>query len=360
MPLGINRTGNFVNGVAVNEPKIFGNNIQNADFGTLIGIQITNRNIIESNQYNQVPGVIITASGDYFLTYKKGVNNSQSILVISRRSNDGGISWTDEVVIGNTSVPDPTVISCPISKDILLSYGKINSSSIKGVAYSRSKDSGITWGDFVWPDNPITDTTFWPSTSISTNDNTIYLVGYGPAAPVTGESGNTPNLWLSTDDGYTWVKRTSLRVTGQPDTNESALIQTGPTNMLVVSRAVTNNTYKWTSDDMGYTWNLAQDITSQVGVLHAPQLLQLNRNVILLFGRNALVKELLVYASYDNGVTFTDRTVLDTYTGIQIDGGYCCPILNKDGNVFVVYYADTGGLRQAKIKSLILHWNKKE
>jgi hypothetical protein len=44
-------------------------------------------------------------------------------------------------------------------------------------------------------------------------------------------------------------------------------------------------------------------------------------------------------------MTFGDRTVLDTYTGQIIDGGYCWPLLIRIGKVFVVYYADSHNLR---------------
>ena len=63
-----------------------------------------------------------------------------------------------------------------------------------------------------------------------------------------------------------------------------------------------------------------------------------------------------MFASYDGGPTFTDRTVLDTYTAI--DGGYCFPLLRSDGTVFVIYYADSNNLEKPDIKSLVLHWNK--
>jgi hypothetical protein len=115
------------------------------------------------------------------------------------------------------------------------------------------------------------------------------------------------------------------------------------------------------SDDSGETRCTQIDYTSQIGVLQAPQLLQV-RNALLLFGRQwdyvKLPHELVVFASYDGGSTFTDRTVLDTYTGLAIDGGYCSPLLRSDGKIFVVYYADSNNLQKPDIKSLVLHWNK--
>jgi hypothetical protein len=105
------------------------------------------------------------------------------------------------------------------------------------------------------------------------------------------------------------------------------------------------------------TWGSQIDYTSQVGVLQLPQLIQVGK-ALLLFGRqydsDTDPHEFVVFASFDSGMTFTDRTVLDTYLGQVIDGGYCWPLLMSDGKVFVVCYADSHNLRQPDIKSLVL------
>lgn len=62
----------------------------------------------------------------------------------------------------------------------------------------------------------------------------------------------------------------------------------------------------------------------------------------------------MAFVSYDGGHRFGNGTVLDDYTGLFIDGGYCWPMLMADGRVFVVYYADSKNLRLPDIKSLTL------
>jgi hypothetical protein len=62
----------------------------------------------------------------------------------------------------------------------------------------------------------------------------------------------------------------------------------------------------------------------------------------------------VAYVSYDGGQTFSYGVVLDTYTGEQIDGGYSWPILLPNGQVYVVYYADSHNLREPDIKALTL------
>jgi hypothetical protein len=62
-------------------------------------------------------------------------------------------------------------------------------------------------------------------------------------------------------------------------------------------------------------------------------------------------RQFVAFVSYDAGRSFSYGTVLDTYTGQQIDGGYSWPMLLPDGRLFVVYDADSNNLRQPDIKS---------
>jgi hypothetical protein len=176
----------------------------------------------------------------------------------------------------------------------------------------------------------------------------MYAAGYD-------ELGNA-TFWFSADDGYTWTKLSTINQLGDASINETGIAKIGSSTLLAISRDTVNtNTWGHISQDMGLTWGTQIDYTPQIGVLELPQLLRI-QNALLLFGRNANANELLVFASYDGGKTFTDRTVLDTYTGENIDGGYSWPLLRRDGKIFVVYYADSEGLREPDIKSLILKW----
>jgi hypothetical protein len=182
----------------------------------------------------------------------------------------------------------------------------------------------------------------------------MYAAGYGLLA----DGSDDVSLWVSTDDGYTWAKRSTVRQAGDAGINETSIAKVGPTTFLAVSRDDANtNTWAHISNDMGLTWGTQIDYTPQVGVLQEPQLLQ-TKPALLLFARDPSNNELVVFDSTDGGQTFTHRSVLDTYTGRSIDGGYCWPILRGDGQVFVVYYADSEGLELPDIKSLVLGWTK--
>ena len=317
-----------------------------------VAINITDRKVIESDgNYNSTPSVIQVANGDWLLTYLKGAGHVSPSLVIMRRSQDRGKAWGPEVVYFDTSQPDPALARTP-QGDVIVTLVKQDSNGINGAAYSRSRDNGATWDPFKFFSNPANATlAFAPS--LVQDGSTMLGLEY---------NANGVSLFDSSDDGHTWLKLSSIGQLNDAPINETAIARVGPNRFLAISRdyAITN-TWVHFSDDAGATWGNQIDYTSMVGVLQAPQLLQVGK-ALLLFGRQwdyvKLPHEFVVFASYDGGLTFTDRTVLDTYTGLHQDGGYCWPLLRADGNVFVVYYADSNNLEKPDIKSLVLQWNK--
>ena len=135
-----------------------------------------------------------------------------------------------------------------------------------------------------------------------------------------------------------------------------------------------------------------------MGVLQDPEMIQAGAALILM-GRDATAipgvepgntvgypRQLVAFVSYDAGRTFGYGTVLDTYTGQTIDGGYSWPILlegqgrtqgtagaaglgldelgycgpfeggcpGRNPQVYIVYYADSHNLREPDIKSVTL------
>lgn len=314
---------------------------------------ITHRRLIQSGAsdgtYNQAPAVVETASGDYLLAYKKGTNHVNDPYVVLRRSRNKGETWEPETIQWNTNNPDPTLARTPLAGDLLIEFGKRDQSGTFGAAYARSTNSGTRWSDFTFFDNPGSHTTVTPTLYLS-DGVTMYAAGYGPR----GDGSNDAIIWASTDDGYTWAKLSTVRQPGDASINETTLAKIAPATLLAISRDDFNkSTWAHFSTDMGYSWGSQIDYTLQVGVLQLPQLLQV-RDELLLFGRDPNANQLVMFVSSDEGRTFGNRTVLDTYTGLSIDGGYCWPILRERDKVFVVYYADSNGLRLPDIKSLIL------
>ncbi|HLW85063.1 MAG TPA: DUF2341 domain-containing protein [Candidatus Sulfotelmatobacter sp.] len=351
-------------------------------------LTIYDRSVIESDgRYNNTPSVVRASNGDLVLSYNTGVGHSNSPFVILRRSRDGGATWSPEVVYFNSSKPDPGLARTPLG-DLLIALVKADQSSDAGGAYSRSNDNGLTWEPFTFFDNPPTKTFIVdPLLNIG---STMYGAGYGLYA---GGTGYAPSVWSSSDDGYTWTELSELREPNDPGLNETALAQTAPNTLFAMMRSDDNvDTFGRYSTDLGMTWGPLISYTSQVGALQDPEMIQAGRALILM-GREATAipgvqpsntlgypRQLVAFVSYDAGQTFRYGTVLDTYTGQTIDGGYSWPILvhsetepqspvegatrgpcgpseflcPENPEVYVVYYADSHNLGQPDIKSLRL------
>ncbi len=317
-----------------------------------MGAVVTDRLVIESDgKYNAVPAVEIAANGDWVLTYRKGTDNVSTPQVITRRSLDQGRTWSPEEVICDATGIDPTLVRTPDGSLFLEFTSKDQVSKLTGAAYTLSADNGLTWGALTFLTTPVSAISALP-TRIITVAGVLYASGFGPF----GDGSFDASLWRSTDSGNSWTMLSTIRQPGDAGINETSIEYLGGSKLVSINRADDGlHTYAHFSYDMGQTWSNQQDYTAQLTVLDLPQLLQLP-NVLLLFGRgpnNALV----VFASTDDAVTFENETVLDTYTGLGIDGGYCWPLVRPDGKIFVVYYADSNKLRKPDIKSLVLTWD---
>lgn len=337
--------------------------LQVTDTITSSPFTVQERNVIVSDgAYNSTPGVAEAANGDWVLAYRKGTGHIVVPNVILRRSTDQGKSWSPEVAYFNTPGTDPTVMRTPGGDLILELIKKDAASGLSGSAYTRSVDNGVSWSPFTFLDQPVDRTAALPTLWV--NDGTmIYAVGYGPSS---FDDSHSPFFFSSSDDGLTWNKGPELRVAGDPGANESALAKIGSNGLLTIMRTDDNReTYGRFSSDVGATWGPLVSYTSQVGVLQLPQLIQAG-SALLLLGRETsglknapglpqgAAQQLAVFVSYDEGQNFAYGTVLEDYTGAQVDGGYCWPLLMNDGRVFVVYYADSQNLRKPDIKSLVL------
>src|SRR6266496_512840 len=347
MPLGLVRHGDFSQGTPISLPKNFGTPVTlPKNFGNIIGTSIGATSVISENPgvSNDTPAIVQTTNGNFLLVY------NQTHFKMIRRSFDQGATWSAATAQWDANTPDPTLALTP-GGDVIVEFGKNNLSSVEGAAYARSTDQGVTWSGFTFFDNPVHNTIFTPTLYLN-DGGVMYASGYGAYSG----GGTTANIWKSIDDGLTWTKICiAIRNSGEPQINETSIAKVGPTKMIAVSRVFPQTTtYVHFSNDMGITWGTGIDYTAQLGVILLPQLLQ-TPTALLLFGKDQTASSLVVFASYDGGVTFTDRTVLDAYPSGVDSTGYCWPILLRNGDVYVVWSAPTNANpTYAVIKALTL------
>jgi len=337
------------------------NHLSLTDTVTTSPFTIQDRQVIESDgTYNADPGLAEAGNGDWVLTYRKGTDHVDVPLIILRRSQDKGKTWGPEVAYFDTSGPDPALARAP-DGDLILVFDKPDLNNVTGAVYGRSVDNGLTWGPFTFFSQPA-DQIFGFVPAFFTNGSAMYAASYGTSTFDTNES---PYFLQSTDDGNTWTKVSEMRKLGEPGLDETSVTQVGEQSLFAMMRADDSiNTYGSFSADLGQTWGPVISYTRQVGVVQDPILISA-RNVLVLLGRQSLLsttpsnpsattRQLVAFTSDDGGHTFNYGTILDTYTGTTIDGGYSWPLLLSDGSVYVVYYADSNNLRKPDIKSLRL------
>lgn len=282
------------------------------------------------------PGVTIVPNGDFLVAYNRDFVGGQSYHAL-RRSLDRGSHWEPEVLQWNASTLDPTLWITPGHR-LFIEFGKKNTASMSGAAWSNSDDSGYTWGSFSWFDSPVNATYF--VTNFLNIHRDVYGAGYQPYSR--GDGTTDANLWLSEDDATSWRKISTLRQPADASINETAISRRGKSGLFAISRSGDEkHTYVHISRDMGRTWSSQFDYTSQVGVLDDPNLLQIG-NVLVLVGRNTSSSQLVAFFSCDEGLTFGSRLVLDSYVG-GIDGiAYSALVLLRNDSALIVYSTDHG------------------
>ena len=161
------------------------------------------------------------------------------------------------------------------------------------------------------------------------------------------------SFWKSADNGVSFSKVSSVRQPGDASINESAAIQIGAKSIFLVARSASNmNTYVHTSHDLGVMWSSQVDYTSQIGVIQNPNLQRVGK-VMVLHGRDFLAKTLVAYFSYDNGVTFGSKLVLDTPILEARDAiSYSASVVLPGHNLLIAYETNVGNGAQINLLNL--------
>jgi hypothetical protein len=266
-----------------------------------------------------------------------------------RHSTDDGKSWSDERIVwrapDGTSAHNPVAIVARsgevilwISRYVFSAPGRERQHQV----VTRSTDHGQTWSQPVPFDASTARSSYYMTDAIQTSGG---LLACDAAFPPSGGGACFVQVWHSDDDGKTW--RVIAQLT-KPDENygdEVGLLETSPGTILCILRhrnkahpEQPTATWRLWSKDGGKSWTPREDISASVGKLQRPFLTRLDERTVVLSGRGGN-HETVAFLSRDNGQTFGNKFVLDTYQG---EGGYTAAVPNGPRSVVICWHSDEG------------------
>ncbi|NUN70833.1 MAG: hypothetical protein HUU02_14115, partial [Bacteroidetes bacterium] len=263
--------GNKINALAVNGSTVFAA----TDLGTFRttdhGASWTK---VRSNVlYTELSTSIAAANGKVYLTNQNGGVNAGKDTIY--RSTDNGETWTK---IKNN-------LPSFVYGQYVMAYGDTVFYGMQGDGIFRSTDAGQTWA--------VDTIGLWNKRTISgfIDGSVLYSGG-------SSEFGGTGGMFVSTNNGNTWVRKLNPLSTG-PVTN---MVKTGP---VLIANVSTSNATKglYRSTNHGRTWSRANNGLTISG--NASTMTGLFAMKGMVFGGAATNVSQGVYASADSGASWT-------------------------------------------------------
>ena len=206
------------------------------------------------------------------------------------RSTDDGASWS---LINSTAGLKPYASMVSLSNDHLVVCG--------GEMYTnktwRSTDEGVTW-------TLVNSSSGWTGRHslalVRTPNNTIILSGGSSGASVTKN-----DVWVSTDEGNTWVQQTASAEWSPRYNHETTVLSDNTIILVGGSNASTPVTDVWRSTNMGVSWS-NMSTTSLLNITTTGgSLLTLSDNSIVYTPAYISAGKDNLWRSVDQGATWT-------------------------------------------------------
>jgi Neuraminidase (sialidase) len=300
------------------------------------------------------PRMVRAKNGDLLLFYRVGVTHvSDPSTMVMRRSRNNGESWSDEQEIHRDPKPNhsatntvPLVTPSGRILNWLASYGFKPPATRESTYWRYSDDNGATWSDAKLFDLNRTWSTYYVTDAITTSDGMLACSANFPANFI-GTCWAV--IWHSADGGKTWRVRSELTKRTENRGDEVALLETAPGQILCLLRArqvpdnpIRKGLCQFRSADGGKTWTEGENLYPSLGcTLQRPVLTRIDKDTVLLTGRDLDRKLVVAYVSRDNGRTFGERQVIDSYQG---DGAYTSAVVVAPDTVLMAYYSDVDSL----------------
>lgn len=311
------------------------------------------------SRYYRIPAITLAPDGSLVaLADKRGESSSDLpniISIVSKRSTDGGRTWSDAVTIaeGNSlsglTYGDPAVI-CDKNNGSLLTVfsgnnGFFSSDKGKPAAFyiSRSFDNGLSWeqpqdfSDHLYQAD--WQGAFCASGSLTqTSDGKIMFVANTRLSPDRKFKDIYEFVCASTDNGNSWeVLNSDTRIPSDGFGNESKIIELSDGTFLMSMRNPGNRRFSF-SYDGGKTWSKEKIITDLTepdcngDIIRA---YDTEGNAVLLHSLPADKEErrnVSVYVSRDEGLSWNE-----VYQVTNRDSGYSSLVDMGNGVVGCLY-----------------------
>ena len=307
--------------------------------------------IANDEYYNAFPGLARLDDGTLLTVYRKGVLHARDRgYIVSRRSADGGQTWSDEVIVVDNpalDVRDPN-IALLADGSLIVNYfqydHELPGTVRNGLRVVHSFDGGETWAEPV-----VVGTGSFVATSapvLELPNGEVLLAYYGSHE---GSRYATAYVNRSDDGGKWWLGETVIAagpVAGRPFQEPNLLLlENGDILATIRSDGERPIIHTSVSKDQGRTWSDPEPAfkgsgTPSVAMLDSGGIVMIYRSKI---GRNFGLPALRV--SSDGGATWTadlGETVIDRKDG---DMMYASALQVPDGRIAVIYGMEDGRRR---------------
>lgn len=257
----------------------------------------------DANKYEAWPGIVQLNDATLIVSYRTCDTNTHTYdatgHIVMRTSTDNGLNWSNESVVmdvsdildtrtGNLMVFDNEGV------ETLLQTAQVtNSSNHHDLYISYSVDKGQTW---TTPERISTERVS-SGKPIQLSDDSLIIPVYKVLS-----NDYTISIFKSTDYGASWDE-IIVNHSAPEYYNESAIIETSPGNILMVTRWESGTNFiKLTSNDYGLTWSQPTVMSFDKYYAKSPSLTKIGKNI--LFSWNDSVWYNRWDISTDNGLTW--------------------------------------------------------
>lgn len=312
------------------------------------------------SKFYRIPAIVTAKDGSLVTVADKRIEHNgdlpAKIDVVSRRSTDGGKTWSDYVTVAEHDeiggCGDPALVVDEKTGDIIVIFSHGNGfwgDSPAHISVAKSKDNGLTWSEKV-DINPQILTTdpngpqpIKCTTAFASSGHALQLadgrIMFALVTRTQGEDGFKIYAVYSDDGGDTWqVSKTP----GTSDGDESKIVELADGTLIMSIRnryrdkKYYNRRLFSYSNDRGETWTEAEPVYDILDPACNGDIIRYTydgKDILLqsVPGSPNKRENVTIYASEDNGKTFPYKKVVCT-----VPSAYSSMTVMPDGRVGVL------------------------